>query len=230
MDEYLTSLNEVEARLEASERWIDIPIKDQDYAGLNLDITNEDDPAEYYRTMFELIALAFDADITRSVTFMLNREGGMGISNTFPLKLGLSKPHHNLSHATDKEGQLDFAKFDLFLSQQISHFVKRLDGYRDRQASVLDNTIVLYGSGASTTHNSRNLPTMIIGGAAMGLQHGQFWREDDARLSVNWRPKRYQLFAAQTVPVGEREPGSAQVVLFNLSFFGRRPGWRFGTV
>ncbi len=183
MDEYLTSLNEVEARLEASERWIDIPIKEQDYAGLNLDITNEDDPAEYYRTMFDLIALAFDADITRSVTFMLNREDGMGISNTFPLKLGLSKPHHNLSHATDKEGQLDFAKFDLFLSQQISHFVKELDGYRDRQASVLDNTIVLYGSGASTTHNSRNLPTMIIGGTAMGLQHGQYWREDDARLS-----------------------------------------------
>jgi hypothetical protein len=183
MDEYLTSLNEVEARLEASERWIDIPIKDQDYAGLNLDITNEDDPAEYYRTMFDLIGLAFDADITRSVTFMLNREDGMGISNTFPLKLGLSKPHHNLSHATDKEGQLDFAKFDLFLSQQISYFVKKLDGYRDRQASVLDNTIVLFGSGASTTHNSRNLPTMIIGGAAMGLQHGQYWREDDARLS-----------------------------------------------
>jgi hypothetical protein len=183
MDEYLTSLNEVEARLEASERWIDIPIKDQDYAGLNLDITNEDDPAEYYRTMFDLIGLAFDADITRSVTFMLNREDGMGISNTFPLKLGLSKPHHNLSHATDKEGQLDFAKFDLFLSQQISYFVKKLDGYRDRQVSVLDNTIVLFGSGASTTHNSRNLPTMIIGGAAMGLQHGQYWREDDARLS-----------------------------------------------
>ena len=56
--------------------------------------------------MFDLIALAFDADITRSVAFMLNREDGMGISDTFPLKLGLSKTHHNLSHATDKEGQL----------------------------------------------------------------------------------------------------------------------------
>jgi len=183
MDEYLTSLNEVEARLEMSERWIDIPLKDQDYAGLNLEVTNEDDPAEYYRTMFDLIALAFDADITRSVTFMLNREDGMGISNTFPLKLGLSKPHHNLSHATDKEGQLDFAKYDLFLSQQISRFLTKLDGYQDRQASVLDNTVVLFGSGASTTHNSRNLPTMVIGGAAMGLQHGQYWRSDETRLS-----------------------------------------------
>ena len=89
-----------------------------------------------------------------SVTFMLNREDGMGISDTFPLKLGLSKTHHNLSHATDKEGQLQFAKYDLFLSQQIAHFLERLNEYQDRNGSVLDNTIVLFGSGASTTHNS----------------------------------------------------------------------------
>ena len=114
MDQYLTSLNEVESRLIASERWIDIPLKKQDYAHLNLDANSEGDPAEYYRNMFDLIALAFDADITRSITFMLNREDGMGISDTFPLKLGLSKTHHNLSHATDKEGQLQFAKYDLF--------------------------------------------------------------------------------------------------------------------
>ena len=103
MDQYLTSLNEVESRLIASERWIDVPLKKQDYSHLNLDATNEGEPAEYYRNMFDLIALAFDADITRSVAFMLNREDGMGISDTFPLKLGLSKTHHNLSHATDKD-------------------------------------------------------------------------------------------------------------------------------
>ena len=106
MDQYMTSLDEVESRLIASERWIDIPLKKQDYSHLNLDATNEGEPAEYYRNMFDLIALAFDADITRSVTFMLNREDGMGISDTFPLKLGLSKTHHNLSHATDKDGQM----------------------------------------------------------------------------------------------------------------------------
>jgi hypothetical protein len=92
--------------------------------------------------MFDLIALAFDADITRSVAFMLNREDGMGISDTFPLKLGLSKTHH-----------------------------------------MLDNTIVLFGSGASTTHNSHNLPTMVAGGGNMGLKHGMYWRQDGARMS-----------------------------------------------
>jgi hypothetical protein len=184
MEQYLTSLNEVESRLIASEKWIDIPLKKQDYSHLNLDATNEGDPAEYYRNMFDLIALAFDADITRTVTFMLNREDGMGISDTFPLKLGLSKTHHNLSHATDKEGQLHFAKYDLFLSQQIAHFLERLEGYKDREGSVLDNSIVLFGSGASTTHNSHNLPTMIAGGASMGLKHGHYWRgEGETRMS-----------------------------------------------
>jgi Protein of unknown function (DUF1552) len=184
MDQYLTSLDEVESRLIASERWIDIPLKKQDYSHLNLEITNEGDPAEYYRNMFDLMALAFDADITRSITFMLNREDGMGISDTFPLTLGLSKTHHNLSHATDKEGQLNFAKYDLFLSQRIAHFLEQLNTYQDRNGSVLDNTIVLYGSGASTTHNSHNLPTLIAGGASMGLKHGRYWRgEGETRMS-----------------------------------------------
>ena len=176
MDQYMTSLDEVESRLIASEKWIDIPLKKQDYSKLNLDITNEGDPAEYYRNMFDLIALAFDADITRTITFMLNREDGMGISDTFPLKLGLSKTHHNLSHATDKVGQLDFAKYDQFLSNRIAEFLSQLNGYQDHNGSVLDNTIVMFGSGASTTHMSHNLPTLIAGGANMGLKHGSYWR------------------------------------------------------
>ena len=184
MDQYLTSLNEVEQRLVASEKWIDIPLKKQDYAHLNLESNTEGEPGEYYRNMFDLMALAFDADITRTITFMLNREDGMGISDTFPLKLGLSKTHHNLSHASDKEGQTNFAKYDLFLSKQIAHFLDKLNGYQDRNGAVLDNTIVMFGSGASTTHTSRNLPTLIAGGANMGLKHGQYWKaKGEMRMS-----------------------------------------------
>ncbi|MCY2966970.1 MAG: DUF1552 domain-containing protein [Planctomycetota bacterium] len=183
MDQYLTSLDEVEARLTASERWIDIPLKPQDYSHLNLDATSEGEPAEYYRNMFDLIALAFDADITRSVAFMLNREDGMGISDTFPLKLGLGRTHHNLSHADDKDGQLAFAKYDLFLSQQIAHFMERLETYQDANGSVLDNTILLFGSGASTTHNPLNLPTLVAGGKNMGLKHGTHWRKPNTPMS-----------------------------------------------
>ncbi len=183
MDQFLTSLNEIESRQITSERWIDIPLKTQDYSQLNLDATSEGDPREYYRNMFDLIALAFDADITRSVAFMLNREDGMGISDTFPLKLGLSRTHHNLSHAGDKEGQLEFAKYDLFLSEQLAYFLERLNAFQDKDGSVLDNSIVLYGSGASTTHDPKNLPTLIAGGANMGLKHGTYWHNGDTPLS-----------------------------------------------
>ena len=183
MEQYLTALNEVESRLLVAERWIDVPLKKQDYAHLNLNATSAGEPAEYYRTMFDLIALAFDADITRSVAFMLNREDGMGISDTFPLKLGLSKTHHNLSHASDRDGQLQFAQYDLFLSRQLAYFLGRLSSYQDRDGSVLDNTIVLFGSGASTTHYPRNLPTLVAGGANMGLKHGVYWRHGETPMS-----------------------------------------------
>ena len=183
MDQYLTSLDEIESRLTASEKWIDIPLKPQDYSHLNLDATNEGEPHEYYRNMFDLIALAFDADITRSVSFMLNREDGMGISDTFPIKLGLNRTHHNLSHATDRDGQLAFARYDLFLSEQLAGFLKRLQQYQDVQGSVLDNTIVLFGSGCSTTHNPTNLPTLLAGGGNMGLKHGTFWRTKEALMT-----------------------------------------------
>ena len=183
MDQYLTSLNEVEERLVASEKWIDIPLKRQDHSHLELDAHSEGDPGEYYRTMFDLIALAFDADITRSIAFMLNREDGMGISDTFPIKLGIKRTHHSLSHAQDKDGQLMFAKYDQFLTEQLVHFFKRLQGYKENQGTVLDNTIVLYGSGASTTHLPENLPTLVAGGANMGLKHDQYWRNGKTRMS-----------------------------------------------
>jgi hypothetical protein len=183
MEQYLTALGEVEARLAASERWIDVPLKKQDHSHLNLEATSDGTPADYYRSMFDLIALAFDADITRSISFMLSREDGMGISDTYPLRLGMSNTHHNLSHATDYDGQLDFAKYDLFLSEQIAYFFKRMTEYRDRSGSILDNTIVLYGSGASTTHTPRNLPTLLAGGANMGLRHGNYWRNGEQRMS-----------------------------------------------
>jgi hypothetical protein len=133
--------------------------------------------------MFDLIALAFDADITRSIAFMLNREDGMGISDTFPIKLGIKRTHHSLSHAQDKSGQLDFAKYDQFLSEQLVHFFKRLQSYKENKGNLLDNTIVLYGSGASTTHLPKNLPTLVAGGANMGLKHGQYWRNGNTQMS-----------------------------------------------
>jgi hypothetical protein len=183
MDEYLTSLSELESRFETSEKWIDIPLKKQDHSQLKFDYDLEQDPAQFYQTMFDVITLAFDADITRSVVFMLNREDGMGISNTFPLRLGLSKDHHGLSHAKDKKGQMDFAKYDQFLSSQLAYFMGKLKNTKEGQSNLLDNTILLFGSGCSTTHNVKNIPTLLAGGKNMGIKHGSYFRRDGERLN-----------------------------------------------
>ena len=71
---------------------------------------------------------------------------------------------------------LEFAKYDLFLSKQLSHFLNQMDSLHENNGSLLDNTIVLYGSGASTTHKNTNLPTLVAGGSNMGLKHDQFIR------------------------------------------------------
>lgn len=65
----------------------------------------------------------------------------------------------------------------------MAHFLRRLTEYKDRDGVVLDNTIVLFGSGASTTHNSRNLPALIAGGANLGLKHGTYWKHGETRMS-----------------------------------------------
>ncbi len=97
--------------------------------------------------------------------------------------LACSRTHHSLSHAEDKNGQLDFARYDLFLSEQLAYFFGRLQEYQDKNGTVLDNTIVLYGSGASTTHCPKNIPTLVVGGANMGLRHGGYWQSGETRMS-----------------------------------------------
>ncbi|TRX58018.1 DUF1552 domain-containing protein [Thalassomonas sp. M1454] len=183
MDLYLTSLSEIEDRLITSEKWLDIPLKKQDYSNLNFDYDLEKNPADFYQVMFDIIALAFDADITRSVSFLLNREDGMGISDTFPQRIGLRGGHHGLSHAKDKNGQLNFAKYDKFLSTQVAYFLDKLASYKDGSQRLLDNSIVMYGSGCSETHVTNNLPLLLAGGANMGLQHGRHIRAEKEALS-----------------------------------------------
>ena len=78
---------------------------------------------------------------------------------------------------------MQFGKYDKFLSEQVAHFLGRLTEYKDREGTVLDNTIVLFGSGASTTHNPHNLPTLVAGGASMGLRHGKYWKNGENRMS-----------------------------------------------
>lgn len=180
LDQYLESLRKVEEQVRRSEEWLDVPMKDFDASHLKLDPNPKVDPQAYVRTMFDLIVLGFQVDLTRVMTYMVGREDGMGFADLFPkLALGIPKGHHTISHDTHEGHWEEWGRYDRWLAEQFSYFVQRMHETRDEYGSLLDNTLILYGSSCSTTHNARNYPTLLAGGKNMGLRHGHYTRFDE---------------------------------------------------
>src|ERR1019366_3077777 len=104
---------------------------------------------------------------------------GVGICDRFPSILGIgSGGHHGLSHDNNS---LNWARYDRFLAEQFAYFLNRLASIREGDSRLLDNTMALFGSATSTTHNARNYPTILAGGANMGLHHGRFFKHETER-------------------------------------------------
>ncbi|MEN1678035.1 MAG: DUF1552 domain-containing protein [Planctomycetota bacterium] len=181
LDEYLEAVSGVEEQIRSNERWSDVPITlpsggpiDGD-AGVDLNIAAAVDPAGYLRAMFDLLVLAFQTDMTRVATFMMAREDGMGFGENFPkLALGIEKGHHTISHDKSQGHWEEWGRYDRWLTEQFAHFVKRLQESHDQHGPLLDRTLVMYGSACSTTHNANNYPTVLAGGSALGMNHGQY--------------------------------------------------------
>ncbi|MEN8862777.1 MAG: DUF1552 domain-containing protein, partial [Lentimonas sp.] len=174
IDEYMSSLSDVEGRIERTESWIDIPMKNVDISGIDLDIT-QSAPEEYIRTMFDIMLLTFQTDSARVVSYMIAREDGMGFGDKFPVvALGLKGGHHKLSHDRNKGGFERWGKYDEFLAKQYGYFLNRLSKVSDENGPLLDTTLTMYGSCCSTTHNARNYPLILAGGKKLGIDHGKY--------------------------------------------------------
>jgi hypothetical protein len=173
IDEYMTSVSEIESNIKRTEEWLDIPMKKVKIDHINFGI-KQSAPKEYIRTMYDLIALAFEADITRVVTYMIAREDGMGFGDKFPVITFKFKGHHGISHDHSKGGYERQARYDQFLIEQFAYFVDKLSKIKDENGPILDSTMAMFGSACSGTHNARNYPTVIAGGQNLGLKGGQF--------------------------------------------------------
>lgn len=176
LDEFLQSLSEVESRLIRAEQWLGQALPEVDRTKINLDVSPKG-PTDYIRTMFDLIALAFETDTTRVATYQIAAEDGVGICDRFPAILGFGNGHHGLSHGKP----LEWAKYDRYLAEQFAYFVAKLSSIREGQARLLDNTFAFFGSGTSTTHNARNYPLVLAGGKNLGVRHGRFFRQPAER-------------------------------------------------
>jgi hypothetical protein len=183
MDQYLTSLNSVEKQIIKNEEWLDIPLKKADFSKLNFDLDPTKNAETYIRSMYDLIVLAYEMDLTRVVTYQIAREDGMGFGENYPkLALNAKKGIHGISHSNDA---ILWSSWDNWLSQQYAYFLGRMKEVKDEHGSILDNTQVLYGSSQAHTHNARNLPLILAGGKNMGIKHGSYQRFEEKTPMTN---------------------------------------------
>ena len=127
---------------------------------------------EYLRTMYDILVLAFQMDLTRVATFSTGNEG---VGPAVP-EIGVKQDRHSLSHHNANPKLMsDLTASDTFNLQQFSYFLDRLAAVKDADGPLLDSTMCLYGSGMAFghSHGNANLPILLAGGGGLGLKHGR---------------------------------------------------------
>lgn len=183
LEEYTTSVREIEQRLESADKWLDVQRPQMKEADFNLTVTPRDSAEDYIRAILDLIYVAILTDSTRAITYQVTSEDAKGIGDRFPNSIGL-QAHHALSHGTGAEkGYENWARYDQFLSSQLAYLIERLRSTDDplQEGSLLDNTIVLYGCSTSRTHQAVNYPLILAGGKSTGFRHGRHRRFDESK-------------------------------------------------
>ena len=171
LEEYFTSIRDVEKRLELRRRWADHPKPDAPFDKPANRNTVDDLPI-----LYELMALALQTDSTRIATLEI---GG----SFLPQHLGIDESYHGLSHHGNKEDAI--AHLIALETYQIEHFGKfltRLSQVKDGEGTLLDSTSVLFGSGigSGNSHTNSDLPIILAGG---GYRHGEFKKVESKGLN-----------------------------------------------
>lgn len=174
LDQYLTSVREAEIRTKRADAWLDTPlpaISDTDRKRTNRDI-KQTQAGDYFRTVYDLMVLAFQTDVTRVASFSL---GGEGQAIPIP-EIGITESRHQLSHHGGDPGYMEkLTNYDTFAIEQYSYFLSRLAETKDvNDKPLLNSTMALFGSGMSYghSHGNANLPLVLGGGSDLGLKHG----------------------------------------------------------
>jgi hypothetical protein len=178
LDEYLTSIREVEERIARIERLGERP--NPDYATPK----GIPDPfEERMRVMYDMIAMAFQTDSTRIATLIVSHDG----SNRAYPEIGVAQGHHELSHHGGKQENLDMiAKIDHHHMKYFAEFLANLAKSQDADGnSVLHNSMIVYtcGNADGNAHSHTNLPVILAGSGGGKLQTGRFHKVDSMPMS-----------------------------------------------
>jgi hypothetical protein len=167
LDDYLTSIREIEQRIaRADTAAADLP------PGLARPSGIPQDYREHIRLMYDIMTLAFQTDTTRICTFMYANEGS---TRPYPF-IGVPEGHHDLSHhGGDKKKHEKLKKINRFHIEQFAYLLGKLKAIREGEHSLLDNTMIVYGSGISdgNRHNHDDLPILLAGKGAGTVKPGR---------------------------------------------------------
>jgi Protein of unknown function (DUF1552) len=169
LDEYLTSVREIEQRLAKFGQSSSLPD-----AGFAVPAKVPRKFEERMQVMFDLVALAFQTDSTRIATLMLAHEGS---NRPYP-EIGISRGHHDLSHHGGKQENLEMiAQIDKHHMTYFARFLEKLNQSRDADGnSILHNSMIVYasGNGDGNAHSHTNLPVLVAGSGGGNLHTGRF--------------------------------------------------------
>ena len=156
--QYLEAVRDVERRIQKAEEQVgrELPVVERP---MGIPATYE----EHAKLMFDLLAIAYQVDLTRVTSFLLGREASV---RSYP-EIGVPDSHHPLSHhGNDPEKLAKQAQINIMQMKLLRYFLEKLNALPDGDGSLLDHTLLLYGSGMSDSnlHIPRNVPTLVVGG------------------------------------------------------------------
>jgi len=166
LEEYMASVRDLEQRLRKAEAWSKRPKPKVDMAPPK-DIANRADIIGRTKLMYDLIHLALQTDSSRIITLMIQG------TNSIPPIEGITEDHHNLSHhGQDPQKIAQLSVIEKAEFQALADLLKKLKQSKEQDRTLLDSTAVLFGSnlGNSSSHDTRNLPLVLVGG---GFKHGR---------------------------------------------------------
>jgi len=174
-DEYLDSVREAEIRVQKAKEWVNRPLPSVDRDKMEADISPES-PRLYVQTMLDMIYLAFKTDSTRVATYQIGRENGAGVSDRLARAVGFNLAHQLTHDTKNPGGWKNLGKYCRFLNEEFARFTTRLKETPEPAGtgSMLDNSLLLFGSASSAFHLSRNYPLVLAGGGNMGFKHGRY--------------------------------------------------------
>lgn len=173
LDEYFTAVREIEERIEKAER--SNGRKPSVLAGYEPPSGIPDTYEEHIRLMGDMMILAFQADVTRVATFMIANAG----SNKSYRFIGVNEGHHSLSHHQGNATKLSkISEINRFHADQLAYIVQKMKSIPEGTGTLLDNCMVMYGSGISdgNRHNNENLPVVMAGRGGGSILPGRHLR------------------------------------------------------